>query len=131
MRWRREAGLTGRPEPVKTVKPSRRRENAYLVAPVDRASRDTSRAGDAAEYLRRYGPVYRCDVKGRANPRADYWMRGSTVLTDNDIIERAERNGWKPDLWREIPTHLPTATGQPGVGAAHHARPAPLLGAAA
>lgn len=38
----------------------------------------------AAEVLRRYGPVYRAQGGGG-------WWRGSTRLTDAEIIERAER----------------------------------------
>lgn len=66
-------------------------------------NRNTSRAGMAAEYLRRFGPVFRCAADGRQKPDGTHWNRGGrTILTDAEIIERAERNGWKPDAWREV-----------------------------
>lgn len=66
-------------------------------------ARDNSRAGLAAQYLQRFGPVFRCDPTGRADPSGTHWNRGGRyVLTDAEIMERAERNGWVPDQWKEI-----------------------------
>lgn len=65
--------------------------------------RDNSRAGMAAQFLQRFGPVFRCNAEGRVDPRGTHWNRGGrTVLTDDEIIARAERNGWRPDQWREV-----------------------------
>ena len=64
--------------------------------------RDMTRAGMAAEYLRRFGPVKRANARGVYDPKGDYWWRGSSLLTADEIIERALRNGWNPDAWREL-----------------------------
>lgn len=55
---------------------------------------DPTPAGQAAEYLRRLGPVVRCDERGRYDPAGNRWRRGSALLTADEIIERAIRNGW-------------------------------------
>jgi hypothetical protein len=65
-------------------------------------NRDYTRAGQAADYLRRFGPVVRCDAKGRFKQDGSHWRRGSTVLTAQEVIERAERQGWNPDAWRMV-----------------------------
>lgn len=64
--------------------------------------RDMTRAGMAADWLRRFGPVVRCNAAGAYDPRGDHWRRGSTVLTADEVIDRAERNGWAPDAWKAL-----------------------------
>lgn len=59
------------------------------AAPVDRPHRDMSPAGQAADYLRGFGVVYRCTPTGRADEKGTHWRRGSAVLTDAELIERA------------------------------------------
>lgn len=66
--------------------------------PVDRAHRDETPAGMAADYLRRFGPVIRCNAKGEYQQNGDHWLRGHTILTADEVIDRAERNGWT--AWR-------------------------------
>lgn len=61
---------------------------------VDRPHIDITPAGQAAEYLRRFGPVVRCDERGRYDPAGNRWRRGSALLTADEIIARAIRNGW-------------------------------------
>jgi transposase len=63
--------------------------------PVDRAHRDETPAGQAADYLRRFGPVIRCNAQGRYDQHGDHWLRGSTLLTADEVIDRAVRNGWR------------------------------------
>lgn len=65
-------------------------------------NRDTSRAGMAADFLRKFGPVVRCDATGRFNPTGDHWRRGPSVLCADEIIARALRNGWQPDAWKAL-----------------------------
>jgi hypothetical protein len=66
-------------------------------------ARDNSRAGMAAQYLQKFGPVFRCNAEGRLDPRGTHWNRGGrTVLTDDEIMERARSKGWDPDAWMEI-----------------------------
>lgn len=97
-RWRRSLKL-----PVVhrvTVRPHGPHVKTIAVARVAKAD---SRAAMAAEHLRHLGPVFRCDDAGRADPKGQFWNRGGrTVLTDDELIERAVRNGWRPDAWREV-----------------------------
>lgn len=78
------------------------KQNAYLTGKIDRPHRDDSRAGQAADYLRRFGPVVRCDSTGMYSDRGTHWRRGSVVLGPDEVIERAMRNGWNPDAWRQV-----------------------------
>lgn len=64
--------------------------NAYQTAPVNRFQRDMSAAGQAADFLRKFGPVYRCDVRGKAIEDGFFWRRGSAILSDAELIERAD-----------------------------------------
>lgn len=95
-KWARELGLS-RPSSLQvTRKPKveqpkvsrvtssdmgRVRATGIINAPI----RDMSTEGRAADYLRRYGPVFR---------REDYWMRGTTRLTGAELIQRAQSKGW-------------------------------------
>lgn len=60
----------------------------------------------AADYIRSHDrtPVYRCDREGKPNPKAKFWKYGygSLVLTEDALIAKAERKGWKSDAWQEI-----------------------------
>lgn len=86
------------------ARPSRLGSPAGRVfAPLDRPNRDVTQAGLAADYLRRFGSVYRCDVNGRQLADGFFWCRGGrVVLTDQELIERAMRNGWNPDAWKQV-----------------------------
>lgn len=64
--------------------------------------RDDSRVGRAVDYLRRFGPVVRCDAEVRYAEKGDHYRRGCSILTGAEIIDRAERNGWQPDAWKEL-----------------------------
>lgn len=63
---------------------------------------DTSPDGLAAEHLRKWCPVYRCDDNGRPNPKGGFWRFGNTILTPEEVKQRAIRKGWSPDEWRLI-----------------------------
>ncbi len=78
------------------------RPNAYQTAALNVVVRNMSEAGRAADYLRRFGPVVRCDERGRYNENGTHWRRNSTVLTPAEIIERAERNGWQAREWSKV-----------------------------
>ena len=98
------------PRPVKPVtvvasrKPAVSRVNWRKPKPAPLPDhRDNSRAGLAAQFLQRFGPVVRCNEDGRLNATGTHWLRGGRfVLTDDEIIARAERNGWRPDAWKAI-----------------------------
>jgi hypothetical protein len=56
----------------------------------------------AAQHLRREAPVFRCDADGAPNPKGKCWRYGNAVLTEAEMIAKAERKGWKPDEWKTI-----------------------------
>lgn len=80
-----KAPTDGRSSAARVLKP-----NAFQTAPVDKFQRDMSAAGQAADFLRKFGPVYRCDVRGRPLADGFFWRRGSAVLSDDELIERAD-----------------------------------------
>jgi hypothetical protein len=98
-RWCEEVGVQPRrPDPARTVG-----QASKTFSPRNAPSRDGSVAGQAAEFLRRFGPVYRCTEDGKQDLKGTHWNRGGrTVLTDAELIERAKRNGWDPDAWRVL-----------------------------
>lgn len=99
-RWFAEAGI--KREPFRQPVPHR------PLLPISSSPRgqikptrvfvDTSLAGQAADYLRRYGPVVRCDAQGSFNERGTHWRRGPSILTAAEVIERAVRNGWRDPM---------------------------------
>jgi len=106
--WNKLLGLvrpTGKhvnPKPAKTAPPKtitsatvKRWPAHHKPAPMV-SNRDVTQAGLAADFLRRFGPVVRCRADGRYDERGTHWRRGSTVLTADEVIERAQRNGWRP-----------------------------------
>lgn len=98
--WCKRLGLS-RPVGLPVKPKPRIVHHRYLTAPVDRAYVDTSLVGRAADYLRRFGPVYRCNAEGRPSIGGRFWRRGGGgVLTDAEIIERAEYNGFDAAAWR-------------------------------
>lgn len=56
----------------------------------------------AAQHLRREAPVFRCDAGGAPNPKGKCWRYGNVVLTEAELLAKAERKGWRADQWREI-----------------------------
>ena len=93
-KWCAEAGVAPRRA---GLKPGAASFRFNPQAPV--VHRDVSRPGLAADFLRRFGPVYRCGPNGRPMTNGLHWNRGGHVLTDEEIISRAIRNGWKPESW--------------------------------
>ncbi len=69
---------------------------------LDPVNHDGSRAALAAEFLRRWAPVYRCDAEGHQLQDGFFWRHGRQVRTDDELIERATAKGWNPDAWREV-----------------------------
>lgn len=95
-----------KPRPPKVAKPVKAKRlpdvtpigRAGHTAPIDTYQRDMSPAGQAADYLRQFAPVYHCNALGRAvdmlvngkpNRDATHWRWGNVVLTSNELIERA------------------------------------------
>jgi hypothetical protein len=69
---------------------------------IDRPHLNTTRAGQAADFLRQFGPVIRCNAAGQYHQHGDHWRRGSTILCADEVIARAQRLGFNPDGWREV-----------------------------
>lgn len=94
-RWRRECGMVlhERARRAPHPGPMFKARQGFLI--IDRPQRDMSLAGQAADHLRQFGSVYRCDANGKASPKGTHWRRNNAVLTDAEIMARAERLGWK------------------------------------
>lgn len=99
--WLKRAGVTAR-RAVPVRRPMSFGERAAGGVTKMHDASDSSRAGMAARYLRRFGPVYRCDALGKPTPDGFFWNRGGFVLSDDEVIERALRNGWAPDAWMAV-----------------------------
>lgn len=54
----------------------------------------------AADYLRRFTHVYRCNERGMPDHKGTHWRYGVSVKTPDELIERARDKGWNPDEWR-------------------------------
>lgn len=103
-RFRVEAGIEAPPVGFhrQPASPAPLITYAYMAAPLNRPVRDGSRAGMAADYLRKFGAVFRCTAMGAADAKGSHWRRGSAILTDAEIIQRAEYNGWSADAWKRV-----------------------------
>lgn len=103
-RWCRQASVqlrTIRKKTDKAQRPSLGGMGRAKPAPLNQ-HRDMTHAGQAADYLRRFGPVVRCNAGGQYDPTGPCWRRGSTILSADEVIARARRQGFNPDAWREV-----------------------------
>lgn len=93
-----------RPRPKAPIKPRRYATGsaARMFNKPDLTIRDTSLIGRAVDHLRRFGAVYRCGPNGGADTKGKFWRRGSAVLTDDEVLERAVRNGFVADEWSRV-----------------------------
>lgn len=64
--------------------------------------RDMTRAGQAADFLRKLDAVRRCDAKGAFSLTGEHWHFRGRLYDAAGIIERAERAGFDPDAWMRI-----------------------------
>ena len=92
--WRRQMGL---PFGVKAVTPKVRPRFRPKGAKQDEIKVDMSTAGQAAAFLRRLGPVFRCNRAGKPDDAGAFWNRAGWVLSDDEIVSRAVRLGWRKD----------------------------------
>lgn len=106
--WRRLCGIPSPGRCLGPAKPKARKATsgtpifAYKPAPVT-IHRDQSVAGRAvSECLQKLGRIFRCDEEGRQDRNGSLWNRNGFILTDDDVIDRARRNGWSPDAWERI-----------------------------
>lgn len=93
-RWRRELDLRPHMRAKKRTGPIRRM-SAFTERPLVQ-HKDWSLIGQAAEFLRHIGPVFRCLASGAAAEKGEFWNRNGFVLTDDDLMSRAHRLGWVP-----------------------------------
>lgn len=91
-RWRRELKMKPQARMKKGIGQSRV-DRGFVARPLI-VNRDMSRVGMAAEYLSRFGPIYRCTEEGKPNAKGSHWRRGFAVMSDAGMIERAKRMGW-------------------------------------
>lgn len=65
------------------------------VGGCDMAANDQFRAREcheiAANVLRRYAAVFRCDARGKACPGGGYYRVGNAIITPDELLARAER----------------------------------------
>ena len=108
-RWARRLDLTSprrsgpKPVIVKRAPTFIRRLGGTPHATTREITRDMSEIGRAVDYLRRFSAVYRCNERGGAVDKgATHWRRGSAVLTDAELIERAQRLGFDVNSWRKL-----------------------------
>lgn len=93
-RWRREVGFRPQERARKPSMMGITRSRGFVERPL-MLCRDFTLAGQAADFLRKWGAVYRCDEVGKPNAKGSHWKRNFTVLTDDEIRHRATRLGWK------------------------------------
>lgn len=93
-RWRRELDL--RPQArIKKGIGQQRTSRGFVERPL-LIMRDLTLAGQAADFLRRYGSVFRCDAAGKPDAKGSHWKRNFSVLDDSELMHRATRLGWTP-----------------------------------
>lgn len=93
-RWRRECGMSKheRAKPCPPRPASRRR--GFEQAPQFN-NRDLSMVGQAADFLRRFGAINRCDHDGKFNHKGDFWRRNHRVVTPEHLIKVAVNLGFR------------------------------------
>lgn len=90
---RQKATRTSRPAAFRTPK------QAHSF---DTLRRETTTDGLAADHLRRFCAVYRCNERGRADQDGAWWRYGNAILTPAELIARAERHGFDAQEWRRL-----------------------------
>ena len=94
-RWISETDIEPVPFDLKSIIPPSRKPNTLkqMGTPHKAIIRDKPRSiwDDAADVLRHYGPVYRCDENGKADQKGRYWRAGMAILTPDDLLSRADR----------------------------------------
>lgn len=92
-RWRREAGMALHERARRARSGGLPKQRGVLCSGL--LQRDVSLPGQAADFLRQFGSVHRCDVTGKPNTKGKFWRRNFSVLSDEEIMSRAARLGWK------------------------------------
>lgn len=95
-RWIAETEIEPVPFDRKSIVPPKRKPDPFKLmgAPHKAIIRDKPRSiwDDAADVLRaERWAVYRCDEKGKADPKGRYWRAGMVILTPDDLLARADK----------------------------------------
>lgn len=100
-RWRREIGLPAhRPAMQGRAK---RQKSAFFSKSYQVQNKIFSAVEMAADHLRRHGSVYRCAPSGDADAKGRYWNRAGHVLTDHEMLARAQADGWRSMIFAGMP----------------------------
>lgn len=91
-RWRRECGMHKHQRAKPTIMAARR--TGFAERPLMQ-NRDMSFAGQAADYLKRFGSLHRCNSDGSFNPKGDCWRRNNRVVTSDRLIKIAVSLGFR------------------------------------
>lgn len=95
-RWAKETGIEPKPyvptppkprAPKSVRKVARIRPGDFQIA----RTRVTTIYDDAANTLRAYAAVYRCNDRGGFDERGKFWRMGNVVMTPSELLERAAR----------------------------------------
>lgn len=97
-RWLAATGITPRPpvshgfRNIKGNVSSLRQVFRFArgAEPHVKALRNYDKYDEAADFMRHYGPCYRCDENGKANERGKFWRFGNVVMDREELLERAE-----------------------------------------
>lgn len=92
-RWRRECGMA-KHHRAKPSAAGGMRRSGFTERPLMQA-RDMSFVGQAADYLRRYGSIHRCNHDGSFNPKGDHWRRNNRIVTSDHIVKIAINLGYR------------------------------------
>lgn len=94
-RWRRQMDLRPHARAKRgSVSNGGGRRSRGFRETLQATRRDMSVIGQAVEFLRRIGPVFRCLTSGAASDKGEFWNRNGWVLSDEDVVSRATRLGW-------------------------------------
>lgn len=89
-RWVAEAGIEPVRASAKTDNQIKPDAFYYSRMAFKAPERVTSRHDFAADIIRKYTPVFRCDGNGKYNPVGKLWRVGWNILTGDELLERAE-----------------------------------------
>ena len=97
----KKLGLQGRNKPAFQPQYGFMRDRKPNVS-----GRVQSSADMAAAFIRAHDrtAIYRTDPEGQPNPKGDHWKYGygSLVLTEGELLAKAERKGWSADEWKKL-----------------------------
>lgn len=95
-RWCAETGVTLKTRARNEYQPqagklSRGLYHAIGISANIAASKPYTIYDRAADTLRRYGPVYRCNERGKQDNNGQFWRIGLTIATPEQLLARAAR----------------------------------------